>query len=125
MSAKFPKSERLKSHVLIEKLFQESESIKEFPFVIKYLSNKFEEGSNVQIAISVPKRKVKKAVDRNRLKRQIKEAYRLNKAQLLEKFKDKEEGLALFLIYNGGERADYKIVDTKIKVLLQQLEKLG
>lgn len=124
MSTKFPKSERLNSQSVIEQIFKKSSSIKEFPFLLKYRRHSFEKGAKVQIAISIPKRRVKKAVDRNRLKRQIKEGYRLNKAPLLEKFKNKEQGLALFLIYSGSETATYAKLENKIKVLLQQLENL-
>ena len=125
MAFKFPKSERLSSQVVIDELFEDSKSVKAFPLMIKYKHHKFREGSNVQIAISVPKRRVKKAVDRNRIKRQIREAYRLNKGRLLELFKDKEEGLALFLIYYGSEKADYSAIENKIKILLQELENRG
>ena len=124
MAFKFPKSERLTSQLVIDKMFQESKSLKQFPIVLKYMPHQFEEGANVQIAISVPKRRVKKAVDRNRIKRQIREVYRLNKRALLEKFKNQDKGLALFLIYNGSEKAKYAVLENKIKILLQELENL-
>ena len=98
MANTFSKSERICSQIVIDDLFKKGKILKSFPFLVRYLPYSFNKGAKVQIVISVPKRKVKKAVDRNRLKRQIREVYRLNKKNLLEKFEEKEEGLALFLI---------------------------
>jgi len=126
MKLTFPKKERLTSKKTIDRLFTEGKNFSAFPLVLKYeLSSTAEVVEPlVQIAISVPKRKVKFAVDRNRLKRQLREAYRLNKSQLLEKVNKLNQSLALFLIYNGGETADYHLLETKLKVLLNKVENL-
>ncbi|MCG8576755.1 MAG: ribonuclease P protein component [Flavobacteriales bacterium] len=125
MANTFSKSERICSQIVIDDLFKKGKILKSFPFLVRYLPYSFNKGAKVQIVISVPKRKVKKAVDRNRLKRQIREVYRLNKKNLLEKFEEKEEGLALFLIYTGPEKAQYQDLEKKLKLLLHQLENLG
>lgn len=122
MSKTFGKSERLHSKKIIDEVFAQGKTLSVQPFLLKYMPMKFESGGAVQIAISVPKRKVPLAVKRNKLKRQIKEVYRLNKSNLLSKFNNTEEGLALFLIYQGGPQADYKTLEDKLKVLLQKLE---
>jgi ribonuclease P protein component len=121
--ATFSADERIKSKKLLEKLYQEGEQLTNYPYRLKFLKLKFEHGANVQIVISVPKRNVKKAVGRNRIKRQMKEAYRLNKADLLSQFKGKEKGLALFLIYTGKENQPYSLIESKLVGLLDKLQK--
>lgn len=74
-----------------------------------------------QIVISVPKRRAKRAVDRNRLRRQIKEAYRLSKAPLVEQLKALDKQVVLFLIYTGKEKEEYSFIAKKLSVLLKEL----
>ena len=81
------KKERLKSKKLIGKLFEEGKSIKKYPFRLIYLiqdKNSFK--IKTQASFSVPKRNFKKAVDRNRIKRLIKEAYRLEQRKILQDY---------------------------------------
>lgn len=122
MSLTFPKIERLTSKRVIDELFSAGAEVKKFPFVVKYISQKKETEGKVQIVISVPKRKAKLATDRNRLRRQIKEAYRLNKNELINFCIVNKIELALFLIYTGKEKEDYHLLETKLKVLLHELQ---
>jgi ribonuclease P protein component len=122
MTQMFPSSERIKSRKVLEILYAEGEQIVVHPFRLRYKKFEFEKGAGVQAAFSVPKRNVKKAVNRNKIKRQIKEAYRLNKKDLLSKFNDPSEGLALFLIYIGKEDQSYQHIERKLKELLKQLQ---
>lgn len=124
MKQTFRKSERLHSKKLIEELFESGKSIRQSPYVLRYLWHPFEKGEVVQIAISIPKKNVRRAVDRNRLKRQLREAYRLNKERLISRVAQQDKGLALFLIYTGKEKENYKFLEDKLKVLLQEVEKL-
>ena len=123
MKITFSKHERIKSRIVLDEVYKNGELIKHFPYRLKYLSYKFEDEAKVKIVVSIPKRNVKKAVDRNRLRRQIKEAYRLNKSDLVTHFKEKEGGLALFLIYSGKENQPYDFLEKNLKVVLQQLIK--
>ena len=122
MMATFPAAERIKSKIVLEELYQKGESLNHFPFRLKFMRHNFEDGTKVKIAISVPKRNVRKAVKRNRLKRQIKEAYRLNKSSLLSQFEAEAKGLALFLIYTGKQDQDYHFIEAKLIELLKKLQ---
>ena len=121
----FNKNERLCSKILIDEIFEKGKKQKTFPFIATYLPLKSEDNawdSQVRIVVSVPKRKVKLAAKRNRLKRQIKEAYRLNKSDFYSKLKEKDTNLALFLIYIGKENENYSFIEKKIKVLLTDIQ---
>jgi len=78
-------------------------------------------GSPVQAGFGAGSRHFKKAVDRNRIKRLSREAYRLQKLPLMDLLKKKERSLAVFFIYTGKELPDYRTVYDKIGVLLQKL----
>lgn len=121
MANTFPKSERLRSRILIDELFSKGKELKRFPFLVRFLLLNTET-PGVSIVISVPKRRAKRAVDRNRLRRQIREAYRLNKTSLIEKMKSEQKSLALFLIYTGKEKEEYHFLKDKLKLLLEDLK---
>tara|TARA_B110000003_G_scaffold42848_2_gene40219 strand:- start:27922 stop:28293 length:372 start_codon:yes stop_codon:yes gene_type:complete len=78
------KKERLKSRKLIGKLFDEGESIKKFPLRLVFLKIDSLSVFSVRASFSVPKKKFKKAIDRNRIKRLLREAYRLEKKEFAE-----------------------------------------
>lgn len=114
----FPKSERLHSKKLIDRLFLEGDSFFLYPFSIKQLS--IPELSNNQFLVSVSKKKFKRAVDRNLIKRRIKEAYRLNKREYLEKNQDKSYMLIGY-IYTAKEIHDYDFIESKLIESLKRL----
>lgn len=115
-----PKVERLNSRILIEKLFTGgSKSLPAFPLRIVYMPV---EGENLPIAtilISVPKKRFKRAVKRNRVKRQVREAYRKNKQILLEPLKNSGKKIALAFIWLDNELHDSTDVEAKVIKLLQ------
>ena len=75
----------------------------------------------VQVAFSIPKKRVKLAVHRHRLKRQLREIYRLNKAELMLHQSTRQKQLALIWLYVGAEKPDFATLDKKGQQLLQQL----
>lgn len=117
MSLKFPKSENLKSRKLIDQLFSEGKSIAEFPIRLRYLP--IENRGHSQAAFSVPKRNFKLATSRNRIKRQMREAYRLNKSVLNI---NKDAKFALLFLYLGKDGSDYNAIDKAIIALLKKLQ---
>ena len=118
--AGFGKQEKLKSRKLIEELFDRGKSINVFPVRILYIFSNLEadEKSLLQVGVSVSKRNFKRAVDRNRVKRLLREAYRLQKKELLELLiKQKKKGF-VFFIYTDKQLPEYPIVfDTMTKCL--------
>ncbi|MCK6648183.1 MAG: ribonuclease P protein component [Bacteroidia bacterium] len=117
----FTKTERLSSKLLIDKLVEKGKSFNNSPF--KFVWIELEESATpVQFLISVPKRNFKRAVDRNKLKRRSREAYRKNKADLLIKqLGDKK--ICLMLVYIAKEKLEYIEIEQKIKEGLQRLVK--
>jgi ribonuclease P protein component len=111
-SFKFPKSERLTNKKKFEQLFEKGISIKGFPLkLIFILEPRTEEAPAIQVAFTVPKRSFKKAVDRNFLRRKMKEVYRLNRQTVIELLDQKNESMYAILIYTNREKMDYQSIE--------------
>lgn len=117
MNYKFPKSEKLRLKKDLENLFKHGNKIFKYPITLIYLP-KHDPGKNL-CAVSVPKRKFKKAVDRNRIKRLMREAYRLNKHIIILKNKHYH----IMFIYSVTQKPDFKLVEKSIIILLNDLSK--
>jgi ribonuclease P protein component len=115
------KNERLKSRKLIEQLFREGQRFSVAPFRIFYLPVKSANAS-LQFGVGVSTKNFKKAVDRNRVKRLTREAYRLQKIALQEKIKTKNIQLNIFFIYTAKELPEYEEVYKKVAVILKKAE---
>jgi ribonuclease P protein component len=116
----FTKAERLSSKVAIDKLFEQGKSFHSPPFKICWLEI-IEDRSPAQIVISVPKRLFKRAVDRNRIKRLIRETYRKNKNLLYDKLENKK--VLLMFIYTSKTIIEYKEMEEKTIMALTRLNK--
>ena len=119
------KDERIKGKQRASTVFSKGKTLKAYPILVKALIESTEEAnrsSPLMVGFSVPKRNFKKAVDRNRIKRQLKEAYRLNCLKLKEKCGQHDVQLALFFIYTGKEKVPYQQLEGKIKVLLEKVD---
>ena len=118
----FKKEERLCSKKLLDKLFHNGSSFLVYPFRVVSLSETLEVNSPAQIVIAVSKRKFKHAVDRNLIKRKVREAYRLNKETLLYSFlRERRLNLLIGIHYIGKEIPEYQFVEKKLKLVLARL----
>ena len=119
------KDERLKSRKQIENLFAEGKSFAVNPFRVYFIVNGqlsiVNGGSYLQFGVGVSNRNFKKAVDRNRIKRLTREAWRLQKNELSEKVKTTQKQLNVFFIYTGKELPDFTTVKDKVAVALKKL----
>ncbi|MCE7994611.1 MAG: ribonuclease P protein component [Roseivirga sp.] len=118
MKNTFPKTERLHSKKIIQELFQKGSFFYSYPFKVIFLTS--EEAPSHQVLISVSKRKFKNAVDRNLIKRRIREAYRLNKHVLYSE-QEAQPSLSIAYIYTGKEIPTYQFIETKLSKSLRRL----
>ena len=121
---RFRRGERLKSRKMIEQLFAGANSASRFPLLLLWKEMEPEAENTqaypVQFTASVSKRKFKKAVDRNFIKRRVREAYRLNKHLLYENLPEQAGQLAFMIIFTGKKLEDCDRVDKSMKKLLQK-----
>ena len=116
----FKKQEKLKSRKLIKQLFEQGNSIFQFPIQLIYLKIEHSSSYMIQAGFTVPKKKVKKAVDRNRIKRLMREAYRKHKHLLYQNSEDK---YILMCIYTDEKEHKYVDIEEKMILLLNKLIK--
>jgi ribonuclease P protein component len=122
MAQTFKKEERLSKKILISKLFDEGKKIYMYPFRVTILNSPVPSPYPVQLLISVPRSLFKKATDRNRIKRLIREGYRKNKHLLYESLEERHEQMMICLQYTPKEILSYQFIREKIIVLLQRLK---
>ena len=120
------KPERISLQREIERLFKQGEGFISHPMRVVYLEQKPLSGATVSVLISVPKRKVRLAVKRNRMKRLIREAYRLNKTHLIKRLQEKNSGLLIAFLFVGNEiyhrDTIEKSMQKAIKTLIEKTE---
>jgi len=121
MDETFGKAYKLCSQKAIKALFEQKKMVKQFPFVLHFSPMELPTDKSFQVVISAPKRIFRKAHDRNRIKRLMKEVFRKNKLILENKLATKEQQLALFLIYTGKEEMEFPVLLRKMESLLEKL----
>ncbi len=119
MKATFNKREKLKSSKEIELLFSEGKSISKYPIRLVYKKSLFESDVAIKVGVSVSKRNFKKAVDRNRIKRLLRESYRKNKYIV----PNTTHPFTFMFLFTGKEMPEYSFIESKIKVILQNFVK--
>ena len=118
------KNERLKSRKQIEQLFKSGQRFVSPPFRVFYSFQTIQEANSIcslQAGFGASSRNFKTAVERNRIKRLTKEAYRLQKNTLQDKLKEQNRKLNVFFIYTGKELPLYTDVHNSINTALTKL----
>ena len=118
MSFKFNKKEKLKSKKTLDRLFREGKSITVHPLKLYYLQTSDDQETKFKTAVSVPKKKFKSAVSRNRIKRLLRESYRLNKHLI---FNNIEGNFAFLILYLGNDLPQYPAVEHALKGIFGKL----
>ena len=125
MDYTFKKGERLKSRKLVEQLFIEGKRIKSNPVQMVYLSVEHTSDFLFQAGFSVGKKRFKKAISRNKIKRLMREAYRLNKYTLPTLQDDKHTKKHVFMfIYVTDKLLAYRAVEKSMIDLLEKFNKV-
>lgn len=120
----FTKEERLCNIKLVDKLYHNGSSFLVYPFRIIWMPAVSDMAFPVQILISIPKKRFKRAVDRNLLKRRIREIYRLNKSELIFPFlNQRSEKIILAINYIGNEISEYATLEKKFINAINRLKK--
>ena len=124
MNQKFPKSERIHSKKLIERVFRQGADDFVYPFKVKYLEEPAaDEGFFPDILITVPRKVARRAVKRNRIKRLVREAWRRNNGPLRRLCRQKGVRLHLALIYIAKEELSYSETETAVIKLAGKLSR--
>ena len=117
MSFTYSKKDKLKSKKNIEQLFNEGKAITAYPLKLIYLKTEFEDGSIIKTGVSVSKRLHKTAVSRNRIKRLLREAYRLNKPLF---FNNSSASYAFMILYLSKDGTTFDKVNDSMKMLFKK-----
>jgi ribonuclease P protein component len=121
----FPKGERLKSRKKILYLLHEGNIAKAGPIKIVWGKDQYayseEEPANIQTAFSVPKRKFKRAVKRNRIRRKMKEIFRLNRQSLNTYLEKNDIQLNLLIIYLSTTDLPYREIEKHLTRALNNI----
>lgn len=117
------KDDRLKSRKAIELLFAKGKSFSNYPFRILWLNTENETG--LKAGFSASSKNFKKATDRNKIKRLMKEAYRLQKNDLQFQLIAVNKGINLFFIYTGKDVPAYDLIFEKTETVLKRIIKLA
>ena len=116
-----PKKEHLCGEIRISRLFTEGKAFIVYPIRVVYRIDEKSDSEPVRMMVSVPKKRFKRAVKRNRLKRLLREAYRLNKAALIDIIQQKNLNLQIAFNYVSGEEVDYVLMEEKMKIALKRI----
>lgn len=117
----YKKADKLKSRKAIDEIFGKGKSISHFPLKIIWLTHQRE--ATLQAGVGVSSRNFKKAVDRNRVKRLLREAYRLQKQVLQDHLDTNNINMSVFFLYVGKELPEYAVIYQKMGTALNHLIK--
>lgn len=113
MDFTYKKKEKLKSKKAVDQIFTNGKSISAYPLRLVFVKN----NTSLKVGVSVSKRNFKNAVHRNRIKRLLREAYRLNKSVLYD---NQLTDYAFMIIYNHKDMPDFELINEKTKKLFHK-----
>jgi len=118
----FPRQERIKGTIQPALLFQSGSVMNEYPVSCRFLYVS-DADPGLKILFAVPKKRFKRAIDRNRIRRQMREAWRLNVGPLREQQLNTPGLLLIGLYFQSNEQLPYQVLENKIKLLITRLMK--
>ncbi len=116
----FTKAERITGEKRVDAIFASGKSFISYPLRVVYLQHEQSPIHSCSILITVPKKRIKKAVHRNRIKRLIRESYRLSK-ELVNDIELGEQSLDIAFVYVKDTVSDYKEIQKGVKKALKQI----
>lgn len=118
----FNKKEKLKSKKLLQQLFSTGKSFNVYPIKIIYsFVNDIENDAYIKVGVGTSTKNFKKATKRNRIKRLLRENYRLQKTELVKALHQSQKKIVVFFLYLDKEMPNYEILQTKMKISLEKL----
>ncbi len=120
MDFSFPKKERLTSKKQFQQLFEEGKQVTAFPLRMYYLPIENDSVVKFKVAVVAPKKHFRSAVKRNRIKRLLRENYRLNKHYI---FNNTKGQYALVILYLGKDMPSFSLIATKMNSLFKKFLK--
>jgi ribonuclease P protein component len=122
-SQRFGSGKRLKGKKRIEKLISQKKILRNDFLMVYYHQLQLPEKCSLQVAFTVPKRFVKKAVLRNKLKRRMREAWRKNCSQLENQLLENKKQMAVLVVYQNRNDTDFDLINQKINLILARLQR--
>lgn len=116
MSQSFHKTERLKSKIIFDELIASGSSVKKYPFILVWKKLNVDQSYPIKIAFSVPKKRFPLAVERNEIKRKIREAYRLKKSGI---YANLNNNYAILLIYTPKKKIKRDFLNNKLTLIFE------
>ena len=123
MNQSFGKEYKLCRRKLIDGVFKTGKVIKQYPFVVHFLEIDEKLEAPFQVTISAPKRNFRKAHDRNRIKRLMRETIRFNKMILEDKISKSQKNIIMFMVYTSKEEIPFTTLMKKNELLFEQIIK--
>lgn len=118
---KYNANQKLKSKKLLEQVFAKGNTFLVFPVKVFFLLHANTGNTNLQAGVGTGKRNFKKATQRNRIKRVLREAFRLHKHALEQHLQQNNISMAVFLLFIDKEMPSSKVIDEKMKLIMQKL----
>jgi len=120
----FPKSEHLCGDKSITKVFETGESYLCYPLRVVYLIQPLNDSETTKVLVGVPKKRFKRANKRNRIKRLMRETYRLNKHIVSDTLTEKRLQILIAFNYVSDEELDFAKIEKKMKTALERLQQI-